>query len=192
MVDVPSQHSLPILFSYLMRWFWEITDDVCRACGITERPNSCNVNLYEDGSQAVGWHADDESLFDATRRDSLIMSLSLGAARTFELYPNDDPDDIHQILLKDGDLCTMEGLLQKHYKHRVPFERSARGPRINLTWRWIVRHESGCPAAGSRAQAVPALGYRARRPARAPAADPEERTAATSAQLGRAPRGPAQ
>ena len=25
------------------------------------RPDSCNVNLYEDGSHAVGWHTDDEA-----------------------------------------------------------------------------------------------------------------------------------
>ena len=25
------------------------------------RPDSCNVNLYEDGSNSVGWHSDDEA-----------------------------------------------------------------------------------------------------------------------------------
>ncbi|CAE7174715.1 SHOC2 [Symbiodinium pilosum] len=28
-------------------WFVELTDEVCRACEVPERPNSCNANLYE-------------------------------------------------------------------------------------------------------------------------------------------------
>jgi len=39
----------------------------------------------------------------------------------------------------------MEGMLQKHYQHRVPKENENLGPRINLTWRWIARHNSKCP-----------------------------------------------
>jgi len=126
-------------------WFLELTDQVCRACGIRERPNSCNANLYENGDEAVGWHTDDEHLFNATKQDSLILSLSLGATRLFELKPNDDPDDSSTLNLGDGDICTMEGLLQKHYCHRVPKERNARGSRINLTWRWVVNHDDECP-----------------------------------------------
>ena len=30
-------------------------------------PDSCNLNLYTDGGMSVGWHADDEALFDALR-----------------------------------------------------------------------------------------------------------------------------
>jgi len=49
-----------------------------------------------------------------------------------------------RLRLSDGDICTMEGLLQKHYRHRVPVERPSMAPRINLTWRWVA-HDSGCP-----------------------------------------------
>lgn len=35
--------------------------------------------------------------------------------------------------------------MQRHYKHRVPIERNVDGPRVNLTWRWIVMHDSDCP-----------------------------------------------
>merc|ERR1712113_677219 len=37
-------------------------------------------------------------------------------------------------------LMTMEGMVQKHYQHRVPREEYIKGPRINLTWRWVVKH----------------------------------------------------
>jgi len=125
-------------------WFMEITDEVCRACGLNDRPNACNANYYADGAQAVGWHADDEPLFAAKKNDALIISLSLGAARTFEVRPNGGGPSQVRLRLGDGDLCTMEGLTQKHFRHRVPREPRRAGARINLTWRWIVKHDKNC------------------------------------------------
>jgi len=125
-------------------WFLDITETVCRTCGLGDRPNSCNANYYDNGSQSVGWHSDDEPLFDALNRDVLIVSLSLGATRTFELASTDKPTEVIKLPLEDGDLCTMEGLCQKHYRHRVPRQKSVQGARINLTWRWVLRHDEGC------------------------------------------------
>ena len=119
-------------------------------CGLRGRgrwPNSCNLNLYEDGDMTVGWHADDEELFQAKANDCTIISLSLGGARSFEVQMNDPRSDecaLHKIELRMGDLLTMEGLMQKHYQHRVPRQRDV-GPRINLTWRWIKKHQAQCP-----------------------------------------------
>ena len=49
-------------------------------------PNSCNINLYRDGNDCVGWHADDENLFGAIHtQKSTIISFSLGASRLFEI-----------------------------------------------------------------------------------------------------------
>eukprot|EP00933_Yihiella_yeosuensis_P059777 TRINITY_DN6141_c3_g1_i1.p1 TRINITY_DN6141_c3_g1~~TRINITY_DN6141_c3_g1_i1.p1 ORF type:complete len:625 (-),score=122.25 TRINITY_DN6141_c3_g1_i1:241-2115(-) len=126
-------------------WFLEITDAVCRTCGIKVRPNSCNANYYASGNESVSWHSDDEPLFDAVHRDALIISLSLGTARKFELRSKDDPEACNVLTLEDGDLCTMEGLCQKHYKHRVATEPGLEGPRINLTWRWVCKHDATCP-----------------------------------------------
>mmetsp|Transcript_18243 Transcript_18243/g.42496 ORF Transcript_18243/g.42496 Transcript_18243/m.42496 type:complete len:690 (+) Transcript_18243:77-2146(+) len=128
-------------------WFDEITDWVCKTCNLKERPNCCNANYYEHGREAVGWHADDEPLFASTQRDVLIVSLSLGETRSFELHPMDAPEQVTSLLLESGDLCTMEGLCQKHYRHRVPPDLKHTGPRINLTWRWILCHQPDCPAA---------------------------------------------
>ncbi|CAE7034215.1 yciO [Symbiodinium sp. CCMP2592] len=44
-------------------------------------PNSANINLYRDGRQGVGWHADDESLFCGKDSDCPVVSISLGATR---------------------------------------------------------------------------------------------------------------
>jgi len=131
--------------SPMQHWFLEITEAVCNACGIRQLPNSCNANYYKDGSQSVGWHADDEPLFNAVYQDALIISLSLGESRSFELRPKNSVNKTIRLRLLDGDICTMEGLMQKHYLHRVPIERRSMAPRINLTWRWVVAHEFGCP-----------------------------------------------
>ena len=40
----------------------------------------------------------------------------------------------------------MEGNFQKYFQHQVPKE-AARGGRINLTWRWVVKHTRSCPLA---------------------------------------------
>ncbi|CAE7747604.1 Alkbh3, partial [Symbiodinium sp. CCMP2456] len=142
-------------------------------CGLPEEkdwPDSCNLNLYEDGDHSVGWHADDEFLFQGKFTDCLIISLSLGGTRWFELKSNGEPFEMHRVLLRSGDLCTMEGLMQKHYQHRVPKERNSCEARVNLTWRWIASHEPRCgmqPTVDMRKRHAPAsqeLGYRAKRP----------------------------
>ena len=44
--------------------------------------NSCFVNVYRDGNDGVGWHADDEKIFG---KYPFIVSLSVGATRRFDL-----------------------------------------------------------------------------------------------------------
>ena len=45
--------------------------------------NSVNLNYYPSGEAALGWHADDEKLFEKEDGSAVIASLSLGAARLF-------------------------------------------------------------------------------------------------------------
>jgi len=116
-------------------------------------PNSCNVNLYDDGGMSVGWHSDDEKLFNGKFQDIRILSLSLGQKRKFELrvnYPDEGERPHRVIVLNSGDLLTMEGMMQKHYMHRVPKEGYVDGPRINLTWRWNCKHAPRCPCLRNR------------------------------------------
>ena len=129
-------------------WMIELMKEVMPHCGLKEldeMPDSCNLNLYEDGTQMVGWHADDEDIFQGKFRDCRIISLSLGVTRQFELelnWPEEGEALGGSQQLADGDLCTMEGMTQKHYMHRVPEEEGPEGPvgpRINLTWRWIAK-----------------------------------------------------
>jgi len=138
-------------------WMFELMEHYMPLCGLPHRaswPNSCNLNLYQDGGHSVGWHADDEPLFQGRYQDCRIVSLSLGQERRFQLrarFPRDGEAGFYEVALANGDVCTMEGLVQKHYLHCVPGEGAVKapGPRINLTWRWVVRH---CPECRSSKQ----------------------------------------
>lgn len=138
-------------------WMTEIMTVLMPFFGLldqSEWPNCCNVNLYEDGSHAVGWHTDDEKLFQAKHRDAKVLSLSLGQQRRFEacyVWPQDEEERKVSLLhLGDGDLCTMEGMFQKHLLHRVPKEDTPHGARINLTWRFVVWHAPECDLHSSK------------------------------------------
>jgi len=116
--------------------------------GQLEDPSACNINLYRDGEDCVGWHADDENLFGGLVGNCLIMSLSLGQTRTFQMKLKDSHYEYNppmSIRLDHGDICTMEGLMQRFYWHRVPPNVAESKPRINLTFRWIVNHRKTCP-----------------------------------------------
>merc|ERR1712228_437108 len=90
-------------------WMLRLLEEVMPLCGLSnseEFPNSCNLNLYEGGGNSVGWHADDEALFQGKFSDCRIISLSLGAARTFELRLNwpepGEVDTLTRLVLGDG------------------------------------------------------------------------------------------
>lgn len=137
-------------------WMMEVMQQTMPYYGLSqpsEWPNSCNINLYDDGGMSVGWHADDEKLFQGKMQDIRILSLSLGAMRKFELrpiWPEEGEKSLHALRLGNGDFCTMEGMVQKHYQHRIPKEGNVPSPRINLTWRWVVSHTPRCPARCAR------------------------------------------
>jgi len=134
-------------------WMQDLLQVCMPLCGLSTAdswPNSCNLNCYADGTDGVDWHADDEPIFGGRDGDCRIISLSLGETRSFELRLKDEDDAAHavdgacacRLRLQSGDICTMEGLMQKHYVHRVP-KAGGRDTRlrVNLTWRWISSHE---------------------------------------------------
>jgi alkylated DNA repair dioxygenase AlkB len=95
--------------------------------------NALLINYYRDGQDSNGWHADNEK---ALGLNPSIASLSLGAARPFELKHLASGHK-KSILLAHGSLLHMHGALQHHYKHQLPKKRGMTSARINLTFRWI-------------------------------------------------------
>ncbi|AGI10039.1 DNA methylase [Xanthomonas phaseoli pv. phaseoli] len=104
------------------------------------RFNSVLVNRYRSGSDAMGWHSDDEPELGA---QPLIASVSLGATRRFAFKHRDDAAVKQTLELGHGDLLLMGGDTQRHYKHALPRTARPMGERINLTFRQIAPAEAG-------------------------------------------------
>jgi alkylated DNA repair dioxygenase AlkB len=117
------------------------------------RFNSLLLNLYRDGRDAMGWHADDEPELAPS---APIASLSLGASRDFRLRPRpsprrapglpppegystatDSPCAPFNLALAHGDLLLMEPPSQLWWQHAVPRRLRVRGERLNLTFRAV-------------------------------------------------------
>ncbi len=95
--------------------------------------DGCLANLYRDGQDAMGWHADDEPELGP---EPVIASVSLGASRDFQLRHRTRKDlPTTTITLPHGSLLVMEGPTQAHWKHQLPRRMRVVEPRINLTFR---------------------------------------------------------
>lgn len=97
--------------------------------------NSVLLNLYRDGADAMGWHADDEPELGP---EPVIASVSLGAARRLRFRHRTRRDLKTEVLLTHGSLLVMAGATQQHWQHAIPRSRTVSEPRINLTFRLIV------------------------------------------------------
>ena len=93
------------------------------------------LNLYRDGNDSNGWHADNEKELG---QNPVIASVSLGAPRLFKLKHRYDKNLKHQLLLESGSLLLMSGATQHHWLHQVPKTKKQVGPRINLTFRKVL------------------------------------------------------
>jgi alkylated DNA repair dioxygenase AlkB len=95
--------------------------------------NACLLNLYRNGMDSNGWHADDEKELGD---DPLIASISLGVGRRFDLK-HKLTGERKSIQLHSGSLLVMGGAMQHYWKHQIPKERKVIDPRINLTFRSV-------------------------------------------------------
>ncbi len=100
-----------------------------------EKFNSCLVNLYHDGSEAMGWHSDDEKTIVT---NSTIASVSFGATRRF-LFKHKVSKELVEINLEPASLLLMSGEIQRNWLHSLPKMAKVKSPRINLTFRKMVQ-----------------------------------------------------
>lgn len=101
------------------------------------RFNSCLANLYRDGRDSMGWHADDEPELGQDRDTNTIASLSLGAPRAFRFRHTQRAAPPVGLTLTPGALLVMDGTVQRHWQHAIPKTAKPTSPRINLTFRWL-------------------------------------------------------
>ena len=97
--------------------------------------NSVLLNLYRDGRDGMGWHADDEPELG---NEPVIASVSLGAVRRFVLRHRRRRDRKIDLTLPGGSLLVMHGATQRCWMHSVPKTARPVGERINLTFRRIA------------------------------------------------------
>jgi alkylated DNA repair dioxygenase AlkB len=99
------------------------------------RYNAVLLNLYRDGRDGMGWHADDEPELGP---NPVIASVSLGATRRFSLRHRQRRERRVDLPLPHGSLLCMAGATQHRWVHALPRTAADVGARINLTFRWIV------------------------------------------------------
>lgn len=109
---------------------------------LSARFNAALLNLYRDGTDSMGWHADDEPELGPR---PTIASISLGAERRFLLRRRDDPRRREELRPGHGSLLLMAGDLQSHWQHQLPKTARAVGVRINLTFRQVQRRPEASP-----------------------------------------------
>ncbi|WCO00771.1 alpha-ketoglutarate-dependent dioxygenase AlkB family protein [Psychroserpens ponticola] len=95
---------------------------------------SALINLYRDGNDSNGWHADNEKELG---ENPIIASLSLGEARPFHFKHRNLKEERHKIILEHGSLLIMKGAMQHHWLHQIAKTKKAIGVRINLTFRKV-------------------------------------------------------
>jgi alkylated DNA repair dioxygenase AlkB len=93
--------------------------------------NAVLCNLYRDGNDSVGLHADAEP-----EMGPVIASVSLGAERLFRLKRTAG-STVFAEKLAHGSLLVMAGKTQRNFRHEAPKEPGIAQPRINLTFRRI-------------------------------------------------------
>jgi alkylated DNA repair dioxygenase AlkB len=96
--------------------------------------NSVLLNLYRDGRDSMGWHADDERELGP---QPVIASVSLGAPRKLRFRMRSDHATTRELWLGHGSLFVMGAGTQEKWHHALPKTKRVKEARINLTFRQI-------------------------------------------------------
>ncbi|MGB6268435.1 MAG: alpha-ketoglutarate-dependent dioxygenase AlkB [Olleya sp.] len=95
---------------------------------------TCLANLYRNGQDSNGWHADNEKELG---KNPIIASVSFGEARYFNLKHRHNKNLKQKLLLEHGSLLVMKGETQHHWLHQIAKTKKVVKPRVNLTFRVI-------------------------------------------------------
>ena len=134
----------------LLAFIWRGIAPLMRPwCSMAEEevPGGVNLNLYSGGKACIPRHSDNEPLFGGGGDSKLIVSVSFGDTATFRWARSSDRDGSSgwSQRLSHGDILVMDGKAQDQFEHWT--EAGVQGERINLTYRWIKRHDPGCVSA---------------------------------------------
>jgi alkylated DNA repair dioxygenase AlkB len=97
------------------------------------RFNSVLANLYRNGQDGMGRHADNEPELGV---EPVIASLSFGESRHLDFYHNHCAAKV-RLALEHGSLLVMKGATQSHWQHGIAKSKKILASRISLTFRLI-------------------------------------------------------
>ncbi len=95
--------------------------------------NSVLLNYYRNERDSMGMHSDDEAELGP---EPAIASVSFGATRTFILRHKRSKRTV-KLDLTDGSMLLMAGATQANWSHGINKSTASKGPRVNLTFRFI-------------------------------------------------------
>jgi alkylated DNA repair dioxygenase AlkB len=132
----PFQYTYSKITKQALPWTAELKNlkEICEK-HTGETYNSCLLNLYHDGSEGMAWHSDGEK---DLKKNGSITSMSFGAVRKFAFKHKETAEKV-EVILEHGSLLEMAGTCQTHWLHRLPPTTKVSQPRINLTFRTIVK-----------------------------------------------------
>jgi len=134
--DIPFEYTYSNITKQALPW----TPELLELKALTEERtgetfNSCLLNLYHDGSEGMAWHSDGEK---DLKKNGAIGSLSFGAERKFA-FKHKETKEVVSMTLEHGSLLVMKDETQTHWLHRLPPTKLVSKPRVNLTFRTIVK-----------------------------------------------------
>lgn len=94
------------------------------------------LNYYRDGQDSVSWHDDEDR---TPGKNMIVASVSIGQERVFDIRLKADHSQKTSLLLQNGSFLLMKGDFQSKYEHRIAKSTKPMGPRINLTFRRLIR-----------------------------------------------------
>jgi len=92
------------------------------------------LNLYRDGNDSNGWHADNEKELGV---NPVIASISFGEKRPFHFKHRELKAERYKLTLEHGSLLVMKGEMQHYWLHQIAKTKKQIGSRINLTFRTV-------------------------------------------------------
>lgn len=134
--DEPFEYTYSNHTKRALPWTEELLELKALTEKLTEKTyNSCLLNLYHSGEEGMAWHSDAEK---DLKKNGAIASLSFGAERKFAFKHKESKEKVG-LILDHGSLLVMKGTTQSRWLHRLPPTKLVKTPRINLTFRTIVK-----------------------------------------------------
>ncbi|TCD02967.1 alpha-ketoglutarate-dependent dioxygenase AlkB family protein [Pedobacter psychroterrae] len=133
-------HDFEYTYSNITKQALPWTKDLLELKSIAEQEtgesyNSCLLNLYHRGDEGMAWHSDGEK---DLKKNGAIGSMSFGAERKFS-FKHKRSKETMSLLLEHGSILVMKDDTQTHWLHRLPPTKKIMTPRVNLTFRTIIR-----------------------------------------------------